>query len=236
MDRSPLDRILVAWDEVADRAVPPASAPRRTWGWQSLGFSGLLPLAAAGLAVAVAIAWGGGRLGGGPGAGDPSQSAGSLVTPSVPPPTASASAGGSVSPSDGAACDPDRLRAEVTAWEGAAGTRIAHLTLSLEAEGACTIARLWRPELVDGGGTIRIEGPVPVDVGTMEIRSGKPLTTLVAAGNDCLPPPTSPVSVAFILDDGSRLVAAPLGAGDLTTPPCLGAGEPASISMQPWSP
>jgi hypothetical protein len=239
MNRTPVERILDDWDGVANRAQPPAVAPRRAWSGGSLGGFSLLPLAAAALAVAVGVAWLGGRIGNDQGTSNPSTSAGSVVTASPSDPAPSATATGapeaSATPSAGTTCAADRLRAQVTAWEGAAGTRIAHVTLTLEGDSACTIARLWRPELVEADGTIRIEGAVPTESETIEIRPGQPLTTLVGASNDCLPPPTSAVSVAFIVNEGARLVAAPLSTGDMTTPPCLGAGEPASISMQPWA-
>ncbi|MEA2520328.1 MAG: hypothetical protein QOF49_2408 [Chloroflexota bacterium] len=235
MDRTPVERILDDWDAVSSRAQPPGTAPRRAWGRGSRGVFNLLPLAAAALAIAIGVVWLGGRTGGNVGAVAPTRSAVSAVGPSEPIMSTPPSSAASLTPPAGAACDPDRLRAQVTAWEGAAGSRIADVTLSVTGEGACTIARLWRPELVDGGRTIRIEGVVPTDAGTIEIRPGDALTTLVKASNDCLPPPTAPVSVAFVLDDGSRLVAAPVSPDDTTTPPCLGAGQPASIEMQKWA-
>jgi hypothetical protein len=61
------------------------------------------------------------------------------------------------------------------------------------------------------------------------------LTTHAQAGNDCSPPAVAPVTIAFVLGDGSRVVATPLSSDDVTTPPCNGPGEPGTMSMQPWT-
>ncbi len=236
MDRSPVERILDDWDQVANRAAAPPVAPRR--GGTSVGFAtfGLVPLLAAALAVAVGVAWIGGRIGGS--SGNPGGS-GSLPVSTgsadSSPATTAPAIGPSILPSAQTACAADALQARVTGWEGAAGNRIATVDVTLDGGTACTTQRVWRPEFVDGSGTIRIEGGIPTASGTIEIAPGVTLTTLVQLGNDCLPPPTAPVSIAFILDDGTRLVATPLSADDVTTPPCNGPGQAAAISMHPWS-
>jgi hypothetical protein len=256
MNRSPVERILDDWDQAANNMEVPAMAPRSDRPGRrgrSTGPFNLVPLLAAAVVVAVGIAWLGGRIGG-PAGGDPSPSPVPFATPSVPAaspspspslaaptPSTAPSATPSASPTPTSPpptegpCDPAQLRARVTGWDGAAGSRIAHLSLTTDQTVACTIVLLWRPELVDGSGTIRIEGGVPADSGTIEVRPGESLTTLVRASNDCLPPPTPPVTIAFVLDDGSRLVATPLSADDVTTPPCNGPGQPADISMQEWA-
>src|SRR3954452_42882 len=161
------DRILAEWDGVAQTARRPRTAPRRR------GFAGagsIAGLAGAGLlaaALVVAVGWLGGRIV--PGVGtDPTASptataaaseaavASEAPVPSeapvasrtpvaTPPPIASAS-----TETPEAACDSDHAAARITAWEGAAGTRIADVTVKNTGGSACILAGAPVPELVDG--------------------------------------------------------------------------------------
>ena len=97
-----------------------------------------------------------------------------------------------------------------------------------------------RPQLVDGRGTILIDSAAPVASSALTVAPGGALKALVVDGNYCGPAPKAPVTVALILSDGSRIVAAPLSPTDTTgVPPCNGAAEAAHITMQPmqaWTP
>lgn len=239
MNGTRMDRLLHQWDAVAGQAVRPAMAPRpATIRRQSVGGFGLLPLAAGALAVALAVAWLGGHedRGVGNGRASASPNASRSTAPASPPASEPAPTPSEQLPAGAAApCEPERLAVAITGWDGAAGSRTAALTLGVTGADRCTIDRLWRPELVDGVGRIRLEGGVVRDTGTIQVRPGEALTTLVQASNDCAPPPVSPVTIAFVLGDGSRVVAAPPSPTDVTTPPCNGPGQPGTISMQPWS-
>ena len=92
-----------------------------------------------------------------------------------------------------------------------------------------------RPQLVDGRGSVLIEGANAPASGLISVAPGGVLTTLVQDGNYCGPAPQPPVSVAFVLKDGGRIVAHPLSPTDATLPPCNGPGSPADIEMQPWA-
>ena len=71
---------------------------------------------------------------------------------------------------------------------------------------------------------------------TLTIDAGALVTTLVQDGNYCGPTPVVPVTVAFVLDDGGRVVASPFSPTDGTVPPCLGPADSAgTIEMQPWA-
>jgi uncharacterized protein DUF4232 len=221
MDPSRVDRILKNWSAVASQARRPAAPPRPIVIRSGLTTS---TLAGAGLAVAalvVAVLWLGGRApngGGGipPTSPDPS----AAVTPS-PVPT--------VGP-----CDPASLPARITLWEGAAGHRIANLELTNAGSDACILPTMARPQLLDGGGSILIDGVSPSSSEGLTLAPGDVVTTLVQDGNYCGPTPDAPVTVAFDLGDGTRIVAAPFSATDATVPPCLGAGSAGTIEMQPW--
>jgi hypothetical protein len=180
------------------------------------------------------------------------------VTPSVsasasPAPTGSPTTSPSQSAGTGS-CDPARLTARITRWEGAAGSSIAHVEVTNPGPDPCLLAAVVRPQLVDAKGAVLVDGtsgaasaspatpsPSPTASGPSAsprtVPVGGVVTTLVRVGNYCGPAPATPLSVAFVLPDGGRLVAAPLSPSDQTVPTCLGAaGSPATIEMQPWAP
>ena len=241
------DRILSNWDAVAQMARRPAAAPRRRRPVAGLG-SGLglagAGLLAAGLVVAVAL---GGRIT--PDVGSvPSVSP--TTTPSSVAPSHAPSASHAPSPSRAPSashlppaasspvaqedtCSVDALAARITAWEGAAGSRIADVTVTNTSATACRLPATPSLALVDGSGTVLIEGHKTAS-GTIRLGAATSVTTLVAVSNYCGPRPAPPVRIAFELPTGS-LLAAPPSPTDATVPPCNGATVPASIEMQPWS-
>lgn len=134
-------------------------------------------------------------------------------------------------------CNPANLDARITLWEGAMGHRIAHVELTNTGFRACVVQVKARPQLVDGNRSILIDGAAPAAPDPfLTVAPGGVLKTLVQDGNYCGPAPVAPVSVAFVLADGSRLVATPFSPTDATIPPCNGAGFAADIEMQPWAP
>jgi hypothetical protein len=224
-------------------AVP--SIPQRRAGWRLLPstISPMLGFARVLAAVAITVGLGSAVLflvlrptPGGVGAqGSPSPAA-------VAPPTAfpSDEAGASTpAPAATAAapCGNAILEARITMWEGAAGHRIAHVELTNTGFEACVIQATLRPQLVDGNRSVLIDGAAPAGSDPfLTLAPGKTLKTLVQDGNYCGPAPVAPVSVAFVLADGSHVLAAPVSPTDVTVPPCLGSGSKADIEMQPWAP
>jgi hypothetical protein len=127
----------------------------------------------------------------------------------------------------------------VTGWDGAAGHRIASVELVNGGADPCELFALARPQLVDGQGTILIDGQPPGASQALEIAPGGMLRTEVQDSNYCGPEPVAPVTVAFVFPLGlGRVVAAPDVTGSLGgLPPCLGpAGSAGTIEMQPWRP
>ena len=92
-----------------------------------------------------------------------------------------------------------------------------------------------RPQLVDGAGSVLIDGPTPTSKTLVTVAPGDVVKTMVSASNYCGPAASPPVSVAFVLSGGGRIVATPFSPTDATVPPCNGAGSRASISMHPWA-
>jgi len=156
----------------------------------------------------------------------------------TPAPTTTASATVSATAPTIGACDPAMLAARVTAWEGAAGHRIASVALTNASSVACTVPSLWQPQLVDGAGNVLIDSPPPSASAELTMAAGGVLTTMVQDGNYCGPDPVAPVSVAFVLPGGAgRVVATALSPTDTSgLPPCLGPGSPGDIEMQSWAP
>ena len=133
-------------------------------------------------------------------------------------------------------CDPAKLAARITAWEGAAGHRIADLELTNAGTVTCRLATMARPQLVDGHGSVLIDGTDPGPSTTLTLAPGDVVKTFAQDANYCGPDPVPPVSVAFVLNDGGRFVATPLSPTDATVPPCNGApGSKGDIEMQPWA-
>jgi hypothetical protein len=182
--------------------------------------------------------------------GTPGASVASLAATDSPAPTPSPSLGPTPSPTPSptptptptpkptpvAACDTNNLAARITMWEGAAGNRIGHVELTNTGPTACTLRTLERPQLVDGHGSVLINGTNPTSTKTVVVAPGGVLKTLVDDANYCGPDPVPPVSIAFVFASGSRIVASPLSPTDATVPPCNGSpGSAGEITMHAWA-
>jgi hypothetical protein len=137
------------------------------------------------------------------------------------------------------ACSSQALSAQVTAWSGAAGSRVASVTLTNTGSVTCRLRTMDRPELVAGasGSHVLIEGAASSGTATLLLDAGASVRTQAEASNYCGADPVAPVSVAFVLGGGERVVAAPRSASDtFGVPPCLGSLAPATMTMHPWAP
>ncbi len=233
MDRSRASRILDEWTAVANEARRPAAPPRPVVVRSGLSGATLAGATLAAIVIAVAVLWLGGRGPNGSVGSDPSISpVPTATTAATPTSTPTPSAVPTVGP-----CDPAKLAARITLWEGAAGHRIANVELRNAASVPCTVSAMAKPQLVDGRGAVLIDGSTPPTSGLLTVAPGGVLKTLVQDGNYCGPAPVAPVSVAFVLRDGGTVVANPLTPTDATLPPCNGApGSAGTIEMQPWAP
>jgi len=136
-------------------------------------------------------------------------------------------------------CSPAKLAARITAWDAGMGNRTAHVEVTNTDTKACHIRKLDRPQLIDGHGSVIMNGLPPIASTFITISPGGVLRTLVNASNYCGPDPVAPVSVAFIYPGGvGRFVATALSPTDLSgVPPCNGApGSAGDITMLPWGP
>jgi hypothetical protein len=251
MEPTRADRILQEWDEVASRVRRPIAPPTRV---DVRGGLSLTSLAGAGVILAallVAVLWIGRPASDDLVGGDPPTSPAPIVTPSAtpspsasptaaptptptPPPTPTPTQTATATPTVGP-CAPADLAPRITMWEGAAGQRIAHVEMTNTGSSRCTLPSMARPQLVDGRGSVLIDGSDPTSSDVLTVDPGAVLTTLVQDGNYCGPAPVPPVSVAFVMPQG-RVVATPASPTDATLPPCLGPeGSAGTIAMQPWA-
>lgn len=214
----------------------PAASIRRHMTPRRPALAASTPLLVLGLAVAMAACSTTGP--------SPSPTTGPTAAATVAASPTSAPSAPAVSPtptpvSGTGACDPARLAATITAWNGAAGHRIAMVSLTNNGKSTCTIHSLATPQLVDANGTILMQGTAPTSAATISLAYYDVVKTMVDAANYCGAAPTGPVSVAFLLPGGEgRVVAAPATGDPLQgVPPCLGpAGSPGDLQMQPFAP
>lgn len=227
MDPSRADRILKDWDLAASTARRPAAPPRPVVVRSGLPSLSVLGASLAVIALAIAVAW----------LNRPGPDGGVGVIPSTPPsPTTTPIPTPSPVPTIGP-CHPAVLAARITLWEGAAGHRIADVTMTNTGSSPCLMPALSTPQLVDGRGAILIDGTDPTADEVLTVDAGGILTTLVDTSDYCGPVPPAPVTVAFVIAGSGRIVATPFSSTDATVPPCLSqAGSAGEIQMQPWAP
>ena len=258
MDPSRPNRILREWTALANSARRPAVPPRRVVVRSGLAGPTFAGAGLVAVAIVVAVVWLGGRgpngTIGGLATATPTTAAiatAVAATPTQPPatpaptpvvapstpitPVATPRPTARPTPITVAACTPSHLAARITLWEGAAGHRIGHLELKNVGAEACKVPSLERPQLLDGHGTVLINGTNPTASTLLTVAPGAVLKTLVQDGNYCGPAPAAPVTVAFVLPSGQKIIAAPVSSTDATVPPCNGPGMPADIEMQPWT-
>ena len=136
------------------------------------------------------------------------------------------------------ACNVADLSAQVTSWSGAAGNRVAAVTLTNGGATACQIQSLERPQLVDANDAVLIDGDAPSHPSSVTLGPGATVSTEVDDANYCgSTNPKAPVTVAYVFSGGQQLVAAPWKPTDaFGVPDCLGSGQPGLITMHPWAP
>jgi hypothetical protein len=246
------DRILSEWDAIVHRAQRPARAPRPRRSLAGLGAAfGLAGAGVLAAALIVAVLALGGRISSSVGSSPSEPTSSQVAVASVPPtpsPTPSAVAASPVvtptpaptrkpvettPPPATSVCAPDVLTARITAWEGAAGSRIGDISVKNIGAVACDLPEPKSLALVDGANRTLISGVGP-DGSATHLAAGETVTTLVDASNYCGAAPAAPVTVRFDLA-GHDLKADPVSPTDATVPPCNGATVAASIQMQPWS-
>jgi hypothetical protein len=246
-----VDRILEDWAAAANAARRPATPPRPVVVRTGLPMATLAGATAIVLAIAVAGVWLGRptsepSTGGSPSV-PPQPSSSALTAAATTEPTTEPSTAPTTAPSTVPTPNPtprptigpcglDSLAAHITLWEGAAGSRIAHVQLAVVRGGPCDVATMPTPQLVDRHGVVLIQGTQPPAGPNLTMTAGNVASTMVEVGDYCGPTPAFPLSVAFVFGDGLRIVATPVSADDTTVPPCNSSpGAPGTIDMHPWA-
>jgi hypothetical protein len=91
------------------------------------------------------------------------------------------------------------------------------------------------PQLVDGAGTVLAQGTGSAGGHVLTLQPGDKLSSEVDVANVCATTVVPPVTIAYDLGGGRRIVSKPLKQTDSTVPPCNGPGQPASIQMKAWA-
>jgi len=132
------------------------------------------------------------------------------------------------------ACVPAGLSAEITAWEGAAGHRIATVRVTNTGSDPCSVPRYFRPALVDENGRALIVSQSMPEPAPITLPAGASGTTMVDMANYCGTAPTAPLLLRLYLASDGAVEAKP-GARvsePIDPPPCNGPNAPAEIQIQ----
>lgn len=136
------------------------------------------------------------------------------------------------------ACAAIELAGTITAWEGAAGHRIATIQLTNSGSADCSIPELLRPALVDADGHALIVGAPAKASSAFTLAAGRYATTLVDMANYCGQAPTAALRIRLYLpsQDSVEAGAAAGLPNPVDAPPCNGSNVPSTIEMQPLQP
>ena len=136
-----------------------------------------------------------------------------------------------------APCPAADLEGSITSWDGAAGHRIAGITVRNAGSADCALFEYMRPALVDADGHSLIVGGRVQEPGHRRFAPGETSTTMVDMANYCGNAPTARLLIRFYLPDNTWFdtVDRTNGQAPLDAPPCNGPNVPAMIQMQPMS-
>lgn len=256
--RSKSDRIVEEWSAVSGSARRPERAPRP--GRPRSSLPGLVGAGLMAAALVLAVGWLGSRTSSGVGS-EASPSASDLAvaessapepssspvesplpvdspsptespTPATPAPTPTATP--TPTPVIGP-CTASDLTGRITSWEGAMGNRIAIVTITNSGSDVCTMPTATIPQLVDGSGAVLAQGTGSPGGHRLTLQPGDTLNSQVDVSNVCATTVVPPVTVAYDLGGGRRIVSKPFKQTDSTVPPCNGPSQPASIAMKAWT-
>jgi hypothetical protein len=132
------------------------------------------------------------------------------------------------------ACAAADLAGVITAWEGAAGHRIATIDVHNGGASDCLLPRYVGLALIDGVGRALIVNQSVPQPAPLTFPADKYAATMVDMANYCGAAPASPLKIRLYLDDRSsiELAAAPNVSGSVDPPPCNGPNAASEIQMQ----
>src|SRR5690242_20530527 len=138
-------------------------------------------------------------------------------------------------PGAAAACVATDLSGHISAWDGAAGHRIATIVVKNEGATDCSLPQYLRPALIDVSGRALIVGDLHPEPAPIDLPAALTVSSMVDMSNYCGPAPTGELKLRLYLPNDTSFELTSLGslAYPLDPPPCNGAGAQASIEMQP---
>ena len=133
-----------------------------------------------------------------------------------------------------AACAAGNLAGVITAWDGAAGHRIARIDVHNGGASDCLLPRYVALALIDAGGRALIVNQSVKEPAPLTLPADAYATTLVDMANYCGEAPSAPLKLRLYLDHQSSIELAPSAsvAASVDPPPCNGPNAAAQIEMQ----
>jgi Domain of unknown function (DUF4232) len=132
------------------------------------------------------------------------------------------------------ACVAEALTGQIVAWEGAAGHRIATITIHNTGAVSCLLPQYLRPALIDGAGRALMIGEV-AESEPITFPAGADAASYIDMVNSCIEPAEPPYRIRLYLPDQGSFelrVAASVPA-PIDLPPCNGPAGPGEIGIQP---
>ena len=218
-------------DPLAIAAAARVGARRRTLAGRLFGSTASSARLALVLAGGVLLAWAlGATFGGGRGPTPTAAAKGPVVTPTAAPVVAGP-------------CAALALSGQVTAWEGAAGHRIATISIRNEGSSECALPEYLRSALIDADDRALIVADQPKRPVSIAFPAGATATAMVDMDNYCGPEPRTPLHMrlylpseaSFDLGPENGVISGPPAGSvvPMDVPPCNGQNAPTRMKMSP---
>jgi hypothetical protein len=152
-------------------------------------------------------------------------------------PSPGVGSGGSATPSASASSPSNRctildITFSAEPWGGAAGSRGTMVTISsIDGRYACALAPSVAAQIADANGAVLVEGAATSSGPPVVVRPGTAFAVGVAWSNWCGADPAGPVRLSLQPEGWPSPVPVTVPAGGNPVPPCLGSGEPSTLSV-----
>jgi hypothetical protein len=154
--------------------------------------------------------------------------------PSPSTTTPSASAPASAPAGTPAPCGRADLEVTSSGWGAGAGSRGSDVTVENAGGAACVLPPIPTVALFDATGAAILQNPVRVGGTAVTLEPGDTATFSFVASNWCESAVALPVSVSLVLaDEVAGIAGLPVATVD-DLPPCMGEGQPSSLSTTDW--
>jgi len=137
-------------------------------------------------------------------------------------------------PGAAAACAANQLSGTINGWDGAAGHRIASISVHNDLATECALPRYVALALVDGNGRALLVNQSVKQPAAIGLPGQGSASTMVDMANYCGAEPVAPLKIRLYLADSSSIELPPVNSLPLPVdpPPCNGPNVPGTIEMQ----